>query len=149
MRSRAAIGAVVVAMLLAPCFASGQNTSVYEIRPSPESRFALVVYKTGVWKGRKHLFLFRDYRGTIHFDPASPENSTVQLAIDGASAVCQDTWVSLSDLKSRPKQGLRVDERGRRIPSWSSRRSGSFLGTAAGTRSKVHSKSVGIPNPSP
>jgi len=100
MRSRPAITAVVAAMLLVPWFAGGQNASVYEIRPSPEGRFALEVYKTGVWKGRKHLFLFRDYRGTIHFDPASPENSTVQLMIDGASAVCQDTWVSPSDLKT-------------------------------------------------
>lgn len=100
MRRRPAIGAVVAAMLLAPWFAGGQNASVYEIRPSPEGRFTLEVYKTGLWKGRKHLFLFRDYRGTIHFDPASPQNSTVQLTIDGASAVCQDTWVSPGDLKT-------------------------------------------------
>ena len=100
MRSRQTISGVVTAMMLVPWLAHGQNASVYEIRPSPEGRFTLEVYKTGLWKGRRHLFLFRDYHGIIHFDPASPEKSTVQLTIDGASAVCQDTWVSPSDLKT-------------------------------------------------
>ncbi len=100
MRSRWTTSAVVAAMQLVPCLAHGQNASVYEIRPSPEGRFTLEVYKTGLWKGRKHLFLFRDYRGIIHFDPASPENSTLQLTVDGAGAVCQDTWVTPGDLKN-------------------------------------------------
>ena len=88
------------AFLLAPLLAQGQGASVYEIRPSPQDRFALEVYKTGIWSGKKHLFLFQKCAGSVRLDPASPENSTVQLSIEGASAVCQDTWVSPSDLQS-------------------------------------------------
>jgi polyisoprenoid-binding protein YceI len=58
------------------------------------------VFKTGIWSGKKHLFLFQEYTGSVRFDPAAPELSTVQLSIEGGSAVCQDTWVSSSDLQS-------------------------------------------------
>jgi polyisoprenoid-binding protein YceI len=88
------------AFLMAPLLAQGQGASVYEIRPLPQDRFALEVYKTGIWSGKKHLFLFQKFAGSVRFDPASPENATVQLSIEGASAVCQDTWVSPSDLQS-------------------------------------------------
>jgi polyisoprenoid-binding protein YceI len=88
------------AFLLAPFLAHGQGAAVYEIRPSPQGRFALEVFKTGIWSGKKHLFLFQKYAGSVRFDPASPELSTVQLSIEGASAVCQDTWVGPSDLQS-------------------------------------------------
>jgi polyisoprenoid-binding protein YceI len=90
----------VAALLLTPLFAHGQEASVYEIRPSPEGRFALEVFKTGLWKGRKHLFLFGDYRGSLRLDLASPWNSTVQFTVEGASAACQDTWVGPSDLRN-------------------------------------------------
>ena len=46
----------------------------------------------------------------MRLDPASPENSTVQLSIKGASAVCQDTWVSPSDLQSIQKKAFEMME---------------------------------------
>jgi polyisoprenoid-binding protein YceI len=96
------------ALLLAPLLAQGQGASVYEVRPSPQGRFALEVSKTGIWSGKKHLFLFQKYAGTVRFDPASPENSTVQLTIEGGSAVCQDTWVSPSDLRNVQNKALEM-----------------------------------------
>ena len=81
---------------------------MYEIRPSPQSRFALEVLKTGIWSGKKHVFVFEKYSGSVRFDPASPENSTVQLSLEGASAVCQDTWVSPSDLQSIQKKAFEM-----------------------------------------
>jgi polyisoprenoid-binding protein YceI len=70
---------------------------LYEIRPAPQQRFALEVYKSGLWEGRKHVFLFSDYSGVVRYDQSEPENSTVELTIEGASAACQDTWVNESD----------------------------------------------------
>jgi polyisoprenoid-binding protein YceI len=100
LRSRFQASVMAGALLLAPLLAQGQGASVYEVRPFPQGRVALEVLKTGIWSGKKHLFLFQKYAGTVRFDPASPENSTVQLTIEGGSAVCQDTWVSSSDLRS-------------------------------------------------
>lgn len=100
MRRRFKASVAAGAFLLAPFLAQAQGGSVYEIRPSPQGRFALAVFKTGIWSGKKHLFLFQKYAGSVRLDPASPENSTVQLSLEGASAVCQDTWISPSDLQN-------------------------------------------------
>lgn len=71
----------------------------YEVRPAPDARLALTVEKTGLYRGKKHLFLFEKYQGMLQFDPAKPEESQIQLTIDSASAVCKDDWVSAGDLK--------------------------------------------------
>jgi len=71
----------------------------YEIRPSPDSRFALEVYKTGLLSGKKHLFIFETYQGVVHFGRESPERSRIEFNVEGASAVCKDTWVSSKDFK--------------------------------------------------
>jgi len=69
----------------------------YEFRPAPGSRFALTVEKTGIWSGKKHVFEFERYSGSLRFDRNAPAQSQVELAIDAASAVCKDTWVSEKD----------------------------------------------------
>ena len=71
----------------------------FEVRPAADSRFSLTVEKTGLYRGKKHLFLFEKYQGTLQFDPAKPTESQIQLTIDSASAVCKDDWVSAGDLK--------------------------------------------------
>ena len=71
----------------------------YEIRPVQGARFALTVEKTGLMSGKKHVFVFEDYRGVLLYDPDSPEQSRVDLSIQAASAVCTDKWVSQKDLK--------------------------------------------------
>ena len=99
MRGLFKAGVAAGALVLAPLLAQGQRAETYRIRPSPQGRFALEVFKTGIWSGKKHLFLFQKYAGSVRFDPAWPENSTVRLTIEGASAVREDTWVSSSDLR--------------------------------------------------
>jgi polyisoprenoid-binding protein YceI len=86
-------------MLLAPASLLVAEAAVYELRPASGSRFALMIQKTGLLSGKTHVFLFERYQGTLVYDPAFPENSRVELAIDAASAVCQDTWVSENDRK--------------------------------------------------
>jgi polyisoprenoid-binding protein YceI len=85
------------ALLLTPVFSQEHAPRVYEIRPTPQQHFALEVFKSGLWEGKKHRFLFNDYHGVVHYDQSAPEKSSIELTIEGASAACQDTWVSESD----------------------------------------------------
>jgi len=71
----------------------------YVIRPAPNDRLALEVEKTGVMRGKKHLFLFERYRGTLKYDSAAPEKSQVRLVIESASAVLKDQWLSSNDFQ--------------------------------------------------
>jgi polyisoprenoid-binding protein YceI len=69
----------------------------FSFQPQPGDRFALTVEKTGLWSGRKHVFEFDRYRGTLRFDRAQPARSVVELTIEAGSAVCTDAWLSEKD----------------------------------------------------
>jgi polyisoprenoid-binding protein YceI len=87
---------ILIALL---ALASVALAETYEVRPAADSRFALTVEKTGLYRGKKHLFLFEKYQGSLQFDAAKPTESKIQLTIDSGSAVCKDDWVSAGDLK--------------------------------------------------
>ena len=93
-------------LLLSPLCAQSRGASSYQIRPSPQSRFALEVFKTGLMDGKKHLFLFQNYTGTLRLDLASPQTAAIRLTLEAASAMCQDTWVSQEDLKKIQTQAV-------------------------------------------
>jgi len=59
----------------------------------------LTVETTDLYHGKKHLFLFENYRGTLVFNARKPEESKIELTIDSRSAVCKDDWVSSGDLR--------------------------------------------------
>lgn len=90
-------------LLLALPILSAQS---YEIHPAPSGRLALTVEKTGLYRGKKHLFLFERYSGVLQFDPQKPESSKVQLTIDPRSLICKDDWVSASDLRKVQETAL-------------------------------------------
>jgi len=69
------------------------------VAPAEGTRFALEVEKTGLLSGKKHLFLFERYSGTLQLDPAAPEKSSILLEIESRSAVLKDDWVSAKDAK--------------------------------------------------
>lgn len=71
----------------------------FEVAPRPGAQLALTVEKTGLYHGKKHLFLFEKYRGTLVFSAQKPEESKIELTIDSRSAVCKDDWVGSGDLK--------------------------------------------------
>jgi polyisoprenoid-binding protein YceI len=106
--TRAILSCAGTALLLSPAFAQQHPPTVYEIRPEPQQRFALEVFKSGLWEGRKHVFLFSDYSGVVHYDQSEPENSTIELTIEGASAACQDTWVNESDRRKIQDQAFKM-----------------------------------------
>ena len=69
------------------------------VAPAPGSRFALEVEKTGLMRGKKHLFLFERYSGVLAMDVQFPERSKIDLEIESRSAVVKDDWVSDKDMK--------------------------------------------------
>ena len=70
----------------------------YEILPSSNASTELHVAKTGLMRGKKHIFVFDRYQGTLQYDPNQPDASHVKLTIDARSASCKDTWLSAKDL---------------------------------------------------
>lgn len=77
-----------------------------QIRPVAGSRFELQVRKTGLMRGKVHLFVFERYRGTLLYDAQKPENSRVRLTIEAASAVLKDTWLSAADFRKVQQYAL-------------------------------------------
>jgi polyisoprenoid-binding protein YceI len=78
----------------------------YRIAPAAGSRMELQVEKTGFLRGKKHVFLFEKYEGTLQYHPEKPESSTVRLRIDAGSISCKDTWLSAKDLVKVQKYAL-------------------------------------------
>jgi polyisoprenoid-binding protein YceI len=70
---------------------------LYKINPAPQSHFALEIEKTGLMAGKKHHFEFSRYHGSLKYDKEQAANSSMKLAVESQSAVCQDTWVKPKD----------------------------------------------------
>lgn len=75
------------------------ETAIIELRPAVSGRMELTVEKTGLLSGKKHLFTFSRYRGTLRLDRETPESSSVEFSIEAGTVVCHDTWLSAKDLR--------------------------------------------------
>ena len=84
--------------LFLPWVLAGQATT-HDIGPAQGSRFALEVFKSKLWEGRKHTFVFDRFHGVLSFDHQHPERSTVQFVVESASARCIDDWVKPHQIK--------------------------------------------------
>ena len=84
-------------LLLAIIAASAFHLNAQELRPSAANRFTLEVEKTGLLRGKTHVFSFGKYRGRLDYKEQTPELSKVQFEIESKSIVCLDTWVSDKD----------------------------------------------------
>lgn len=76
------------------------------IGPGSGSSMELIVEKTGLMSGKKHLFVFEKFDGKIRLDEQKLSGSEVTLRIDAASIVCKDTWVSEKDRDKIVKAAL-------------------------------------------
>ena len=86
-----------VILLAAAVWLLGAESMRYDLAPAAGAKVALEVEKTGLWSGRKHLFLFARYRGTLEYDREHPERSQVRFAVESKSVTNQDTWASEKD----------------------------------------------------
>ncbi|MBI3208877.1 MAG: YceI family protein [Candidatus Solibacter usitatus] len=90
----------MTAALLSILFLTAQAEPVeYKLQPGGSNRLTLEVEKTGLMKGKKHIFEFPQFQGKITLDLQNPSNSKVDLRIDAASITCKDTWLGPKDLK--------------------------------------------------
>lgn len=87
------------------------------MRPADGSRMALIVEKTGLYSGKKHLFLFEKYQGALQFDAQHPEQSSMNLVIESGSLVCKDTWINAKDLRKVTETALDDMLAAKRFPS--------------------------------
>jgi len=65
------------------------------IVPEPDAYVRLEVSKTGLMKGRKHLFVFPAYRGTAERNP-----NRYEISLDARRIECKDEWLKPNDLKN-------------------------------------------------
>ncbi|MCU1275247.1 MAG: hypothetical protein JWO48_2678 [Bryobacterales bacterium] len=89
--------AIAAMFIFLACARPGGASSEYPIAASAGNRLALEVYKTGLMRGKTHVFSFTRYHGDLRHDPASPESSHVHLVIESGSATLEDTWPSAKD----------------------------------------------------
>ena len=75
------------------------ETVEYRIVSGGPNKITLEADKTGVMRGKKHNFEFPKFDGKLLFDAAAPQNSRVDLKIDSAAVICNDTWLKDSDRK--------------------------------------------------
>jgi polyisoprenoid-binding protein YceI len=88
------------------CAADNTQTAPHDIRPAEGSRFALEVFKSKLWEGRKHTFVFDRFSGALSFNHEQPEMSTVQFVVESASARCVDDWVKPHQIKDIEKAAI-------------------------------------------
>lgn len=80
--------AAVLLMATLPSLASAPR----KLALGEDARFELVVEKTGLMKGKRHVFSFPKLEGSVTFDPP-----LVDLAVEARPAVLHDDWVSEKD----------------------------------------------------
>jgi polyisoprenoid-binding protein YceI len=84
----------------------------YELRPGEQGRFSLEVYKSKLWEGRKHVFVFDRYHGLLLFDRERPEASSIEFSVVSASARCVDDWVKpgqIEDIEEAARKTMGAD----------------------------------------
>ena len=73
--------------LFLPLALDGQPAA-HDILPAQGSRFTLDVYKTKLWEGRKHTFVFDRFNGVVSYDREHAERSAVAFTVESGSARC-------------------------------------------------------------
>jgi len=64
------------------------------IEPGPENFIRLEVLKTGLMRGKKHVFEFPLYRGKAERNP-----NRYEISIDARRIECKDDWLKANELK--------------------------------------------------
>lgn len=64
------------------------------IAPGPDNYIRLEVLKTGLMKGKKHVFDFPAYKGKAERNP-----NRYEISLDARRIECKDDWLKAGDLK--------------------------------------------------
>ncbi len=76
-----------------------------KLGPAAGNRIALEVEKTGLMRGKKHVFRYEKFQGQLVYDGV---NSKVEFSIEAASAVCEDNWVNEKDRRKILDEALKL-----------------------------------------
>lgn len=90
---------MVPAILLLLASAAFAQPVEYRIAPGGDNLIKLEVEKTGLFKGKKHVFEFTKLSGKLSYDAQTPANSKVDLTVDAATFIVKDDWVNDKDKK--------------------------------------------------
>ena len=93
-------------LLLLIARVASAEAHVYNFLSGDQVRLELTIEKTGLLSGKRHLFTFSRYEGTLRFDRERPEASRVLFSLQAATILCRDTWLGAKDL--RKVQGYAV-----------------------------------------
>jgi polyisoprenoid-binding protein YceI len=96
-----------LALLFGTGLAALGQSSQYPIQPGGDNRLELRVYKTGLYKGKVHVFAFPSYSGVLTYDSRSPGASTASLRLAAAEIKLLDTWLSAKDFRSVQEYALK------------------------------------------
>ena len=97
----------LAAVALVLLFTVSAQAPQYRIRPSSSNKLELRVAKTGLYRGKVHVFVFPVYTGTLFYDAQKPEASQVNLTISARDIKLLDTWLSEKDFKSVQEYALK------------------------------------------
>jgi polyisoprenoid-binding protein YceI len=101
-------------IILAATAASAMTTESFRFEPGPQNRVALEVEKTGLLRGKKHVFVFGRYTGALDYNPSKQESSKVHFELQSNSIMCIDTWISDKDkvkvMKAALDDALQADK---------------------------------------
>jgi polyisoprenoid-binding protein YceI len=97
--------AIAVALILISAVSA--QTQRYALRPNESNRLELRVAKTGIYRGKVHVFTFPNYTGSLSYDPQKPEASQVTLTISARDIKLTDTWLNEKDFKSVQEYALK------------------------------------------
>lgn len=71
----------------------------YRIATGGDNVIKLEVEKTGLFKGKKHVFHFTKMSGKLSYDAQTPANSKVDFVVDAGTFEVKDDWVNDKDKK--------------------------------------------------
>lgn len=89
-----AVSANLKAVLLAAAVAATAAAQSGTLAPSADSSFVLEVEKTGIFAGKKHIFVFDKFSGTF-----SPEK--VEFRVDSRAITVKDDWSPASGARDK------------------------------------------------
>lgn len=104
---------LIAAALILPLPLAAETMS-YRVAPEPDAEMKLLVYKTGLYSGKVHTFLFHEFAGELEYDTAAPQNSRIMLTIQSASLELTDDWLDEGDrpdvIKEAEEKILKVSQ---------------------------------------
>jgi polyisoprenoid-binding protein YceI len=94
-------------LMLATAGWASATATVYDLHPVSGAVVELIVEKTGLLSGKKHLFTFSRYQGVLTLDRDAQEMSSATFSLDSSTILCRDTWLGAGNLRKVQEYALK------------------------------------------